>query len=37
MYSHMQAVGLVNDHIMGCYRYREIKKMGRDLSLEPKG
>jgi DNA-3-methyladenine glycosylase I len=34
MYSHMQAVGLVNDHIMGCFRYGEIKKLGRGLSLE---
>jgi DNA-3-methyladenine glycosylase I len=25
MYSHMQATGLVNDHITGCFRYREIK------------
>jgi DNA-3-methyladenine glycosylase I len=25
MYSHMQAVGIVNDHITGCFRYREIK------------
>lgn len=24
MYSHMQATGLVNDHITGCFRYREI-------------
>jgi DNA-3-methyladenine glycosylase I len=27
LYSHMQATGIVNDHIMGCFRYREIKKM----------
>jgi DNA-3-methyladenine glycosylase I len=25
MYSHMQATGLINDHITGCFRYREIK------------
>jgi DNA-3-methyladenine glycosylase I len=31
IYSHMQAVGLVNDHIMECFRYGEIKKLGRDL------
>jgi len=24
IYSHMQAVGIVNDHITGCYRYRQI-------------
>lgn len=26
MYAHMQACGIVNDHIIGCYRYREILK-----------
>jgi DNA-3-methyladenine glycosylase I len=26
MYSHMQATGIVNDHITGCFRYREIKR-----------
>jgi DNA-3-methyladenine glycosylase I len=26
MYSHMQAAGLVNDHITSCFRYREIKR-----------
>jgi DNA-3-methyladenine glycosylase I len=31
IYSHMQAVGLVNDHIMDCFRYKEIKNLGRDL------
>jgi len=24
-YAHMQATGMVNDHIVGCYRYKEIK------------
>ena len=24
MYSHMQATGIVNDHITGCFRYREL-------------
>jgi DNA-3-methyladenine glycosylase I len=24
VYAHMQATGMVNDHIRGCYRYREI-------------
>jgi len=23
-YAHMQAVGMVNDHLVQCYRYREI-------------
>jgi DNA-3-methyladenine glycosylase I len=26
MYAHMQATGMVNDHLMGCFRYREVKK-----------
>jgi DNA-3-methyladenine glycosylase I len=25
MYSHMQATGIVNDHLTGCFRYREVK------------
>jgi DNA-3-methyladenine glycosylase I len=25
-YAHMQAVGMVNDHLVVCYRYREINK-----------
>ncbi len=24
MYAHMQAVGMVNDHVVGCFRYREL-------------
>ncbi len=27
MYSHMQAVGLVNDHVVGCFRRREIQRL----------
>lgn len=26
-YAYMQAVGMVNDHEVGCYRYREVGKM----------
>jgi DNA-3-methyladenine glycosylase I len=25
-YAHMQAVGMVNDHIVTCFRYRELKR-----------
>jgi DNA-3-methyladenine glycosylase I len=25
MYSHMQATGIINDHVTGCFRYREVK------------
>lgn len=28
-YAFMQAAGLVNDHLVDCYRYREVKKMSR--------
>tara|TARA_Y100000296_G_C5163912_1_gene253456 strand:- start:412 stop:981 length:570 start_codon:yes stop_codon:yes gene_type:complete len=24
MYAHMQAVGMVNDHVMDCFRYKEV-------------
>ncbi|MDR2478229.1 MAG: DNA-3-methyladenine glycosylase I [Treponema sp.] len=27
MYSHMQATGIVNDHLTGCFRYREVREM----------
>jgi DNA-3-methyladenine glycosylase I len=26
IYAHMQAVGMVNDHMVGCFRYRELLK-----------
>ena len=25
IYTHMQAVGMVNDHLVDCFRYREIR------------
>jgi DNA-3-methyladenine glycosylase I len=27
MYAHMQAVGMVNDHLVGCFRYREVQRL----------
>lgn len=27
LYSHLQATGLINDHIVNCFRYEEIKRM----------
>ena len=27
-YAFMQAVGMVNDHVVRCYRYREVQRMG---------
>ncbi|HMA23952.1 MAG TPA: DNA-3-methyladenine glycosylase I [Gemmatimonadaceae bacterium] len=29
VYAHMQATGLVNDHLVGCFRYRESSKERR--------
>jgi DNA-3-methyladenine glycosylase I len=28
LYAHMQAVGMVNDHLVGCFRHPEIAKLG---------
>jgi len=28
MYAYMQAVGMVNDHLADCFRYREIRRLG---------
>jgi DNA-3-methyladenine glycosylase I len=27
MYAHMQAVGMVNDHLVGCFRHKEVKRL----------
>ena len=27
IYAHMQAVGMVNDHVVGCFRHREVKRV----------
>jgi DNA-3-methyladenine glycosylase I len=27
MYAHMQAVGMVNDHLVDCFRYRETRRL----------
>ncbi len=29
IYAHMQATGMVNDHIAGCFRYKECKALGK--------
>jgi DNA-3-methyladenine glycosylase I len=36
MYSHLQATGIVNDHLTGCFRYREITKTSRSSPVPPK-
>jgi DNA-3-methyladenine glycosylase I len=28
IYAHMQAVGMVNDHFLDCFRYREVSRLG---------
>ena len=28
IYAHMQAVGMVNDHMVDCFRYRDVRKIG---------
>ena len=30
-YAHMQAVGMVNDHLTSCYRHRQLAEMKRDM------
>jgi DNA-3-methyladenine glycosylase I len=27
IYSHMQATGIVNDHVLGCFRYQQVRKL----------
>ena len=29
IYAHMQATGMVNDHITGCFRYKECKALAK--------
>lgn len=29
IYAHMQAVGMVNDHVVDCFRHRDVKKLAR--------
>ena len=31
VYAHMQAVGMVNDHTVGCFRYRQVAQRARSL------
>ena len=32
IYAHMQAVGMVNDHLVRCFRYREVQRPSRELN-----
>ena len=29
VYAHMQAMGMVNDHLVGCFRHRELQLLER--------
>jgi len=31
MYAHMQAVGMVNDHLIDCFRHREVSSLSRGI------
>ena len=33
IYAHMQAAGLVNDHLVQCFRHREVAKLGRMIAF----
>lgn len=30
VYAHMQATGMVNDHLVNCFRFEEVKKLGQE-------
>jgi DNA-3-methyladenine glycosylase I len=32
LYAHMQGVGMVNDHVVGCFRYKEVMKAVRKVT-----
>ena len=34
VYSHLQATGLVNDHLVSCFRHAEIARLGSGVSLD---
>ena len=33
MYAHMQATGLVNDHVLGCFRYRPCSSLAKTIKI----
>jgi DNA-3-methyladenine glycosylase I len=34
IYGHMQAVGMVNDHLVDCFRYRDVRRLGNSSSTK---
>ena len=37
VYAHMQAVGMVNDHLSSCFRYPQIRRLGSSRRFPTKG
>jgi DNA-3-methyladenine glycosylase I len=37
IYAHMQAVGMVNDHVVGCFRHAEVAELGRGVRSRTRG
>jgi DNA-3-methyladenine glycosylase I len=35
VYSHLQAVGVVNDHLVSCFRWKEVQRAGRAIARRP--
>ena len=35
IYGHMQAVGMVNDHLIDCFRYRDVRRLGMSSKWSP--
>jgi DNA-3-methyladenine glycosylase I len=35
VYAHMQAVGMVNDHLVGCFRHGQIARRMRRIAIAP--
>jgi DNA-3-methyladenine glycosylase I len=33
VYAHMQAIGMVNDHVVGCFRQRPVAGLGRGFAI----
>jgi DNA-3-methyladenine glycosylase I len=37
IYAHMQAVGMVNDHLVGCFRYHDVRRLYRTKDESQRG
>jgi DNA-3-methyladenine glycosylase I len=36
IYAHMQAVGMVNDHLIECFRHRDVRRLGKATTRSPR-